>query len=208
MVRSSPYKVGGGRLNPFCGIVFIIAHSWRGSSLLWARSRVLLKLGSGGCGGPAFHRRAFLGFRRQLLEVLVELLAQRDQQRLAERGEGVAETRVHLFQRTAKLDLVFSHVQQRGLNDGFRLLEPGDFLSRVNAVFLEVVDALLESGYLLFEFAGRGFRLSLAVDPIPGRLPQPIGRALPRFLDGADHLGVHADRQLFHQIRMLRLHVN
>ena len=106
-----------------------------------------------------------------------------------------AETRVHLFQRTAKLDLVFSHVQQRGLNDGFRLLEPSDFLSRVNAVFLEVVDALLEGGYLLFEFAGRGFRLSLAVDPIPGRLPQPIGRALPRFLDGADHLGVHADRQ-------------
>jgi len=43
---------------------------------------------------------------------------------------------------------------------------------------------------------------------IPGRLPQPIGRALPRFLDGADHLGVHADRQLFHQIRVLRLHDN
>jgi hypothetical protein len=101
--------------------------------------------------GPDFHRRAFLGFRRQRLEVPVELLAQRDHQRRAERVEGVAEARVHLFQGTAKLDVVVlgrrlvlldrrqgsPQFQQRGLNDGFRLLEFRDFFSQVGPVLFE-----------------------------------------------------------------------
>jgi hypothetical protein len=85
------------------------------------------------------------------LEQFPQLLAQRDQQRLAEGVEGVAETRVHLFQRTAKLDVVllgrrlvlldrhqgFPQFQQRGLSDGFRLLEFRDFFSQVGPVLFE-----------------------------------------------------------------------
>ena len=98
------------------------------------------------------------------------------------------------------------HLQQRGLNDGFRLLELRDFFSRVDAVFLEVVDALLEGGYLLFEFAGRGFRLPLAVDPIPGRSSKPVGRALPRFSDGFHRVVVHSDGESFHVFRFFGFH--
>ena len=85
------------------------------------------------------------------MKVLVELPAQRDHQRRAERVEGVTEARVYLFQRTAKLDLVlldrrlvlldrrqgFPQVQQRGLSDGFRLLEFRDFSSQVGPVLFE-----------------------------------------------------------------------
>ena len=107
-----------------------------------------------------------------------------------------------------KLDVVlldrrqgFPHLHHRGVRDGLRLLEPGDF-------FLQTFGLLLESGDLLFEFASRGFYPPLAVDPIPGGLPKPIGRALPRFLNGADHLGVDAERDLFHKIRFFRFHGN
>ena len=87
------------------------------------------------------------------LDQFPQLLAQRDHQRLAERAEGVAETRVHLFQRTAKLDVVLlgrrlvlldrrqgsPQFQQRGLNDGFRLLEFRDFFSQLGHFLFQPV---------------------------------------------------------------------
>ncbi|MEI2804435.1 MAG: hypothetical protein V9G18_00315 [Albidovulum sp.] len=134
----------------------------------------------------------------------------------------MAEARVHLFQRTAKLDVVllgrrlvlldrrqgFPQVQQRGLNDGFRLLEPGDFLSRVDAVFLEVVDVLLEGGHLLFEVAGRGFGSPLALDATPNRLTQPIALALSRFSDRRNRVSIQAKIDVLGEFRFDVFHSN
>ena len=108
--------------------------------------------------------------------MLVDLLVDRGQQRRAERGERVADAVFHRDQRALQLGLValnrdqhFSRFRLRGLRDGVRLLEPGHF-------FLQALD-------LLFELAVRGVLSSLLVESIPGRLPQPVARVLPRFLN-------------------------
>lgn len=101
----------------------------------------------------------------------------------------------------------FPQLQQRGLDDGLRLLELRDFFSRVDAVLFEVVDLLFESGQSFFDGARRGFGFPLALQTTPGRLSHPIGRALSRLANGADHVGIHANRQLFYQVRSFRFHV-
>ena len=113
----------------------------------------------------------------------------------------MAETRVHLFQRTAKLDVVLlgrrlvlldrrqgsPQFQQRGLNDGFRLLEFRDFFSQLRDLRFQPVHSRV----------GGGVRVSavpLALQTIPGRLSKPIARAFAGFLDGFHRVGIHAER--------------
>ena len=125
----------------------------------------------------------------------------------------MAETRVHLFQRAAKLDVVLlarrlvlldrrqgsPQFQQRGLSDGVRLLELRDFFSQLRDLWFQPVHSR----------GGGGVRVSavpLALQTIPGRLSKPIGCALSRFLNGFHRVGIHAERDLLHKIRLLRFH--
>ena len=175
---------------------------------------VLLKSGSRGDGGQ-YEGGRFVLFRPRPLKVLVELSAQRDHQRRAERVEGVAETRVHLFQRTAKLDVVLlgrrlvlldrrqgsPQFQQRGLNDGFRLLEFRDFFSQLRDLRFQPVHSRVAGG-------GRVSAVPLALQTIPGRLSKPIARAFAGFLDGFRHVGIHADGESFRVFQLFRFHGN